>query len=205
MVTWRNDPLGQVKFRRVASVKLYTNVGSFSHRADAPVSVSAAVKEHVNLAAAVSDMEVHSELRSTTQVCFDRTSSALTVDDVYEIAKLVGTEVEKLIDGYGKESVEALVPKIVKVLELLESFASRNQALKLREEELLKTFETLQLQQQKKRGAKDSEEVHDKSEIRVRRGCFQSCHHFVNTIQSAVTPLQLVFARCNTVTTMFQL
>lgn len=91
--------------------------------------------------------------------CFDRTFSALTVDDVYEIAKLIGTEVEKLIDGCGKDSVVGLVPKIVKVLELLESFASRNHAHKLKEEELLKTFETIQLQQQKKRAAvKESEE-----------------------------------------------
>ncbi|XP_047248576.1 RILP-like protein 1 [Girardinichthys multiradiatus] len=98
--------------------------------------------------------------------CFNRTFSALTVDDVYEIAKLVGAEVEKLIDGYGKESVEGLVPKIVKVLELLESFASRNQAFGLREDELLKTFEQIQLQQQRKRGAKDSDDGNEKNEIR---------------------------------------
>ncbi|CAJ1065560.1 RILP-like protein 1 isoform X2 [Xyrichtys novacula] len=100
-----------------------------------------------------------------TETCFDRTFSALTVDDVYEIAKLIGTEVEKLIDGCGKDSVVGLVPKIVKVLELLESFASRNHAHKLREEELLKTFETIQLQQQKKRAGKDSEEGNEKHEI----------------------------------------
>uniref|UniRef100_UPI0037E78636 RILP-like protein 1 isoform X2 n=1 Tax=Semicossyphus pulcher TaxID=241346 RepID=UPI0037E78636 len=100
-----------------------------------------------------------------TDGCFDRTSSALTVDDVYEIAKLIGTEVEKLIDGCGKDSVVGLVPKIVKVLELLESFASRNHAHKLKEEELLKTFETIQLQQQKKRVAKESDEGNDKHEI----------------------------------------
>uniref|UniRef100_A0A3B5M0L8 RILP-like protein 2 n=1 Tax=Xiphophorus couchianus TaxID=32473 RepID=A0A3B5M0L8_9TELE len=82
--------------------------------------------------------------------CFNRTFSALTVDDVYEIAKLVGAEVEKLIDGYGKESVEGLVPKIVKVLELLEIFVSGNQSLSLREEELLKTFEQIQLQQKRR-------------------------------------------------------
>ncbi|KAM4566264.1 RILP-like protein 1 [Odontesthes bonariensis] len=110
-------------------------------------------------------MESHTETLST-QGCFHTTFSALTVDDVYEIAKLVGTEVEKLIDGYGKESVEGLVPKMVKVLELLESFASRNHAHQLREEELLKTFETIQLQQQKKRGVKDGEEGYDKNEIR---------------------------------------
>ncbi|XP_076138268.1 RILP-like protein 1 [Alosa pseudoharengus] len=91
--------------------------------------------------------------------CLERTFSSLTVDDVYEIAKLIGSEVEKLIDGYGKDSAEGLVPKIVKVLELLESFAARNHALKSREEELLKAFETLQVQQQKKqRGIKECEE-----------------------------------------------
>ncbi|KAM4589731.1 RILP-like protein 1 [Fundulus diaphanus] len=98
--------------------------------------------------------------------CFNRTFSALTVDDVYEIAKLVGAEVEKLIDGYGKETVEGLVPKIVKVLELLESFASRNQTLGAREEELLKTFEQIQLQQQRKRGGKDGDEGNDRNDLR---------------------------------------
>lgn len=98
--------------------------------------------------------------------CFDRTLSALTVDDVYEIAKLIGSEVERLIDGYGKESVVGLVPKIVKVLELLERFVSWNQAHKLQEEELLKTFETIQLQQHKKRVPKDSEEAIYKHESR---------------------------------------
>ncbi|XP_038139950.1 RILP-like protein 1 [Cyprinodon tularosa] len=98
--------------------------------------------------------------------CFNGTFSALTVNDVYEIAKLIGAEVEKLIDGYGKESVEGLVPKIVKVLELLESFASTNQARALKEEELLKTFEQLQLQQQRKRGGKDGDEGSDKNQLR---------------------------------------
>ncbi|KAL3991998.1 alanine-glyoxylate transaminase / (R)-3-amino-2-methylpropionate-pyruvate transaminase [Sarotherodon galilaeus] len=110
-------------------------------------------------------METLSETKNSED-CFGRTFSALTVDDVYKIAKVIGTEVEKLIDGYGKESAEGLVPKIVKVLELLESFASRNHAHKLREEELLKTFETIQLQQQKKRGGKENDEANDKNEIR---------------------------------------
>ncbi|KAL3057298.1 hypothetical protein OYC64_007725 [Pagothenia borchgrevinki] len=108
--------------------------------------------------------EAHSETQNT-EGCFQRTYSALTVDNVYEIAKLIGTEVEKLIDGCGKDSVLGLVPKIVKVLELLESFASRNHAHNLREEELLKTFETIQLQQ-KKRVGKESDEASEKNEIR---------------------------------------
>lgn len=100
--------------------------------------------------------------------CLERTFSTLTVDDVYEIAKLIGSEVEKLIDGYGKESAEGLVPKIVKVLEFLESFAARNYAHKCREEELLKAFETLQIQQQKRQRGKDCEESNNNnSEMRV--------------------------------------
>lgn len=92
----------------------------------------------------------------------------MTVDDVYEIAKVVGAEVEKLIDSYGKSSVEGLVSHIVKVLELLESFAARNQAHKCKEEELLKTFETLQIQQQKKRHVKECDETSNGTESVVR-------------------------------------
>ncbi|XP_028662586.1 RILP-like protein 1 [Erpetoichthys calabaricus] len=68
---------------------------------------------------------------------------ALTVDDVYDIAKSIGAEVEKLLDNYGKESVEGLVPKTVKVLELLEHFAARNRAVLEvagAEHELLRAF-----------------------------------------------------------------
>lgn len=98
--------------------------------------------------------------------CLERTFSNLTVDDVYEIAKLVGSEIEKLIDNYGKESAEGLVPKIVKVLELLESFAAKNH-VKSKEDEFLKAFETLHVQQQKKlRGIKECEEGNNNSEIR---------------------------------------
>ncbi|KAM9452749.1 RILP-like protein 1 [Salvelinus alpinus] len=90
---------------------------------------------------------------------FERTCSALTVDDVYEMAKLIGSELEKLIDSYGKESATVLLPQIVKVLELLESFASRNNAHKSKEEELLKAFETLHVQKQKKtRSVKEYDE-----------------------------------------------
>ncbi|XP_034461217.1 RILP-like protein 1 isoform X1 [Hippoglossus hippoglossus] len=117
-------------------------------------------------------MEAHEAQRDTgaTESCFDKSCSALTLDDVYEIAKLIGAEVERLIDGYGKESVLGLVPRIVKVLELLESFASRNLAHKLKEEELLKTFEAIQLQQQqqhkKRGGGKDGGSEEDRHEAR---------------------------------------
>lgn len=124
-----------------------------------------------------------------THSCFERTFSSMTVDDVYEIAKLVGSEVEKLIDSYGKSSVEGLVSHIVKVLELLESFAARNQSHKCKEEELLKAFETLQLQQQKKRHVKECDETSNSFESRVRKR--QHGRH-VNT----VTVTRLLFFKC---------
>lgn len=120
--------------------------------------------------------------------CFSRSFSALTVDDVYEIAKLIGTEVERLIDGSGKESVVGLVPKIVKVLELLESFASRNHAHNLREEELLKTFETIQLQ--KTRVVKESDEGNDKHEIRELQQKEQQWRRRCEELQVHVQQLQ---------------
>ncbi|XP_030632505.1 RILP-like protein 1 [Chanos chanos] len=122
--------------------------------------------------------------------CFEKTFSALTVDDVYEIAKLIGSEVEKLIDGYGKGSVEGLVPKIVKVLELLESFAARNHAHMSREEELLKAFETLQVQQQKKRGLKDSGDNSNNTELRDLQQKEQKWRNKLEEVQTQMLKLQ---------------
>ncbi|XP_063061661.1 RILP-like protein 1 isoform X1 [Engraulis encrasicolus] len=123
--------------------------------------------------------------------CLERTFSTLTVDDVYEIAKLIGSEVEKLIDGYGKESAEGLVPKIVKVLEFLESFAARNYAHKCREEELLKAFETLQIQQQKRQRGKDCEESNNNnSEMRDWQQKEKKWQRRLEEVQDQVTQLR---------------
>ncbi len=131
--------------------------------------------------------------------CFDRTCSSITVDDVYEIAKAVGAEVEKLIDGYGKSSVEGLVSHIVKVLELLESFAARNQAHKCKEDELLKAFETLQLQQQKKRHVKECDETSNSNvtESGVRtwstcQQCYCSKTSFLNCVADVLNKCVLM-------------
>ncbi|TSN57788.1 RILP-like protein 1 [Bagarius yarrelli] len=89
----------------------------------------------------------HDGTKLTLDECFKKTMSSLTVDDVYDIAKVIGSDVEKLIDSFGKTSVETLVPKIVKVLELLESFTVSYHIQQSKEENLLKAFETLQSQQ----------------------------------------------------------
>lgn len=122
--------------------------------------------------------------------CFARTFSSMTVDDVYEIAKVVGLELEKLIDSYGKSSVEGLVSHIVKVLELLESFAARNQSHKCREEDLLKAFETLQLQQQKKRHVKECDESSNSLESRDWHQKEKKLKENVELLQSQVRQLK---------------
>lgn len=114
----------------------------------------------------------------------------MTVDDVYEIAKVVGFEVEKIIDNYGKESVEGLVTRIVKVLELLESFAARNQAHKCKEEELLKAFETIHVQQQKKRHVKDCDETSTTSDSRDWHQKEQKLKQTVDGLQAQVQLLK---------------
>lgn len=125
-----------------------------------------------------------------TNSCFEKTFSSMTVDDVYEIAKVVGLEVEKIIDCYGKESVEGLVTRIVKVLELLESFAARNQAHKCKEEELLKAFETIHVQQQKKRHVKDCDETNTTSDSRDWHQKEQKLKQTVDGLQAQVQLLK---------------
>ncbi|XP_051535630.1 RILP-like protein 1 isoform X2 [Myxocyprinus asiaticus] len=125
-----------------------------------------------------------------TKSCFDRAFSSMTVDDVYDIAKVVGSEVEKLIDSYGKASVEGLVSHIVKVLELLESFAARNQAHKCKEEELLKAFETLQVQQQKKRHVKNCDETRVNAESHDWHQKEQRLKQTVDGLQAQVLQLK---------------
>lgn len=127
--------------------------------------------------------------QESTIGCLERSFTALTVDDVYNIAKLVGSEVERLIDSFGKASVETLVPKIVKVLELLESFAARNYIQNTKEEELLRAFETLQLQQQRVRSAKEAEEG-NKTDIRDWQQKEQKWYQKVEKLQNEVEKLQ---------------
>ncbi|KAI1881969.1 hypothetical protein AGOR_G00245660 [Albula goreensis] len=56
----------------------------------------------------------------------EKNASDLTVMDVYDIAAVVGQEFERIIDQYGCEVLSRLMPKVVRVLEILEVLVSRN-------------------------------------------------------------------------------
>lgn len=55
----------------------------------------------------------------------DRPAAELTVMDVYDFASVIGQEFEQIIDRFGCECLIGVVPKIVRVLELLEKLVSR--------------------------------------------------------------------------------
>ncbi|XP_065308686.2 RILP-like protein homolog isoform X2 [Dermacentor albipictus] len=56
----------------------------------------------------------------------ERASETLSVDDVYSLAEEIGKEFEILIDNYGVEPVNKLVTKVIRVLEYLEAYATKN-------------------------------------------------------------------------------
>lgn len=51
----------------------------------------------------------------------------ISVVDVYDIATTIGSELERIIDTHGVDSVTTLLPKVVGALELLEAMAGKNE------------------------------------------------------------------------------
>ncbi|XP_075955771.1 RILP-like protein 1 [Anarhichas minor] len=95
----------------------------------------------------------------------DRPAAELTVMDVYDIAAVLGREFERIIDRFGCESLVEVVPKVVRVLELLEALVSSGAAEK-EAEELRRELERLRQERsdrsgQEKKHQKELELVED--------------------------------------------
>ncbi|XP_076876861.1 RILP-like protein 1 isoform X3 [Brachyhypopomus gauderio] len=89
----------------------------------------------------------------------------LTVMDVYDIAAVVGQEFERIIDQYGCEALSRLMPKVVRVLEILEVLVSRN-SINPETEELRLELDKLRLErmdrlEKEKKHKKELELVED--------------------------------------------
>uniref|UniRef100_A0A8C4ZR62 RILP-like protein 1 n=1 Tax=Gadus morhua TaxID=8049 RepID=A0A8C4ZR62_GADMO len=89
----------------------------------------------------------------------------LTVMDVYDIAAVVGQEFERIIDQYGCEALSRLMPKVVRVLEILEVMVSRN-SISPETEELRLELDKLRLErmdrmEKEKKHKKELELVED--------------------------------------------
>ncbi|TNN39558.1 RILP-like protein 1 [Liparis tanakae] len=70
----------------------------------------------------------------------------LTVMDVYDIAAVVGQEFERIIDQHGCEALSRLMPKVVRVLEILEVMVSRAGGGRPEAEELRLELDKLRLE-----------------------------------------------------------
>ncbi|XP_069801829.1 rab-interacting lysosomal protein isoform X2 [Dendropsophus ebraccatus] len=66
-----------------------------------------------------------------------RAPDSLSLEDVYSMAKSLGSELHKLTEQHGPESVAGVVPQVVRVLELLEGFAATGRERGPPEHELL--------------------------------------------------------------------
>ncbi|XP_056289116.1 RILP-like protein 1 isoform X2 [Pseudoliparis swirei] len=89
----------------------------------------------------------------------------LTVMDVYDIAAVVGQEFERIIDQHGCEALSRLMPKVVRVLEILEVMVSRGcvrpEAEELRLELDKLRLERLERLEKERRHRKELELVED--------------------------------------------
>ncbi|KAA0704243.1 RILP-like protein 1 GAPDH's competitor of SIAH1 protein enhances life [Triplophysa tibetana] len=89
----------------------------------------------------------------------------LTVMDVYDIAAVVGQEFERIIDQYGCEALARLMPKVVRVLEILEVLVSRNSISPETEELRLELdrlrLERMERQEKERKHKKELELVED--------------------------------------------
>ncbi|RVE68243.1 hypothetical protein OJAV_G00089080 [Oryzias javanicus] len=95
----------------------------------------------------------------------ERPAAELTVMDVYDIAAVLGQEFERVIDKFGCECLVGVVPRVVRVLELLEAFVNRG-APGQETEELRREVDRLQRErsdryEQERRHQKEIEQVED--------------------------------------------
>ncbi|KPP65264.1 RILP-like protein 1-like, partial [Scleropages formosus] len=95
----------------------------------------------------------------------EKNAAELTVMDVYDIAAVVGQEFERIMDQYGCEVLSRLMPKVVRVLEILEVLVSRN-SMSPETEELRLELDRLRLErmdrlEKEKKHQKELELVED--------------------------------------------
>lgn len=95
----------------------------------------------------------------------EKNVAELTVMDVYDIAAVVGQEFERIIDQYGCEALSRLMPKVVRVLEILEVMVSRS-SISPETEELRLELDKLRLErldrlEKEKKHRKELELVED--------------------------------------------
>ncbi|KAG8450762.1 hypothetical protein GDO86_003147 [Hymenochirus boettgeri] len=84
----------------------------------------------------------------------------LSVQDVYRMAVCIGSELQALTEQYGTDAVSTMVPQVVRVLELLESYAggSGRERGCTEEELLIRALNTVHMGREERTAAADLQE-----------------------------------------------
>ncbi|XP_053562205.1 rab-interacting lysosomal protein [Bombina bombina] len=73
----------------------------------------------------------------STESVWLKAPGCLSVEDVYRMAACLGSELQTLTERFGADAVAGVVPQVVRVLELLESYAGFGRERTCQEEEML--------------------------------------------------------------------
>ena len=95
----------------------------------------------------------------------------MSVADVYDLAASIGKEFEKIIDGYGPETITQLMPRVIYALEHLEILSNRNEKENDELTELQYAVERLQADKSAKAEERDKYE-----KVPVRSARRRHCH-----------------------------
>lgn len=87
---------------------------------------------------------------------------SITVEDVYDLASELGKDFERIIDSFGPEAVESLMPKVIRVLEHLELICTGHDDLDT-EVDSLKT-KVIRLEKEKQQKAQNKIKFEDELE-----------------------------------------
>jgi hypothetical protein len=90
-----------------------------------------------------------------------------SLTDVYDDAAIIGSELEKIINNYGGDVLKDLMPKVINVLELLESLTMRKESENDELNELRMKCQSLEMEKQqrlneKEKFEKELEEIEEK-------------------------------------------
>ena len=95
--------------------------------------------------------------------------------DVYDIAANIGKDFETIIDNYGPEAVTGLMPRVINILEHLETLAGKNQKEDAELTEL--TFAVQRLEADKANKAEERERYEKVSVLVVSAGVASYGYH----------------------------
>lgn len=69
----------------------------------------------------------NNNVNNTKSSSINGSISDYSLADIYEDAAVIGSELEKIINNYGPDVLKDLMPKVINVLELLESLTIKNE------------------------------------------------------------------------------